>query len=576
MSWLRWALSGRRPSGERVLEQGQVLVLFALFLVVLLGISAFVVDVARVYALQRFERSVADAAALAGAQDLQVTGTRDAPTATDYGNALTDALNLLNRELGGPTGTSPSCSGYTQTYTDASGTDYTWYVDCPISGTPYLVSIKTPSPSAVTVTADRAVQVTVRQPTVSTTFARILGQGDWNVGQTSVAGLYFAPQYAVVALQPPNTKRNGQDANLCSNLNVNGNGGNNAVLHLIEGDVGTNTSATTTNQGVIQLDTNYLIDYIDAQPGAHCGLFSDPTWSTDANGDPQGRLITHLIHAPGYKFPSFQGVAPFATQSAGASSCSTADPVDYPTVSSTTTFLTNAAAGGTITCYLPGIYQSKFIVSNSDVAYLAPGAYYFPAGMTVNGTLAGGLIKDQPGVVLVFDESGSSASFVANNSNTQIVLNTGGAPSGVCANNACSAKPAIDVLGNSIDTGAPKNQPLTVEVNIDPNCFSGTLPVYSTCSGDLNNNKTVDITASNLVQIAGVIYGPSDNMVITGGSSQEGYLGQLWSWTVVYTGNSQLNEYAYTGPANGVLRLDSACSGSIGFGTGPGIVCNDP
>ena len=93
---MRFASRTRNRAGER----GQVIVLFALFLVALLGIGAFVLDVARVYTLQRYERSVADAAALAGAQDLQDnTTSRVMTTSVDYPKAVTDALSLLGREL---------------------------------------------------------------------------------------------------------------------------------------------------------------------------------------------------------------------------------------------------------------------------------------------------------------------------------------------------------------------------------------------------------------------------------------------------------------------------------------------
>ena len=64
-------------------ERGQVLPLMALVLVVLLGISAFAVDIGYAYYAKRQLQSTADAAALAGAQDLPSIPTAIA-TATDY------------------------------------------------------------------------------------------------------------------------------------------------------------------------------------------------------------------------------------------------------------------------------------------------------------------------------------------------------------------------------------------------------------------------------------------------------------------------------------------------------------
>ncbi len=550
-----------RPAAEerqaRRADLGQVIVLFALFLVVLVGAAALVLDVARAYTLQRFESSVADAAALAGAQDLQIPDTRDPPGIPEQTNARTDALRILVNELGG---TAPLAD---QLKTCGGGT--LDFANCPISGTPYEVSVTTPYPGAQTVEAIRAVKVVVAQPKWALTFARIppFDGTTWNVASASVAGLFPSPQYAVVTLQPPNIKNNGTDANKCQDLVVDG---NNTWLNLTTGDVGTNTSAATTNQGLITLQSGYYIYHYDDITNIACGLNMNPTWTVDANGNPQGLPINSLIQDPGYyyaQFPTSSTTTPaptFAHQGNGAINCT--DPtVNFPTDTTTVTFLT-PVSGGTLTCYKPGIYSSPFTVSNKDVAYLAPGAYWFQGGVTVNSILAGGLVDSQPGVVLVFPESGSQNQFLANNSNSVIVLNTG---SRSCIGDGCRATAATDFAGKVVQTDTSPAYPLTVEVLRDSNCFVGTDPSYTGCAGDLNGNKTVKLTAGQLVQIAGVLYGPSDNMQITGGSKQEGMLGQLYSWTVTYTGGSKLTQDYPGAAANEVLRLDTACS--------PGVAC---
>ena len=552
---------------DRAGERGQVIVLFALAILVFLGIGAFVLDVARAYALQQSERSVADAAALAGAQDLQVSGSRAEPTETQRVRARTDALNLLIRELGGSASLT-DCSGYTRAnLTDPTTMDY---VDCPIVGvggpTPYLVSVKTPSPSAVTVEASRAVQVTVRQPTFSTTFARLFGQGTWNVGSTSVAGGFPPAQYALVTLQPPNIKHNGSDANLNKDLIVSGDG---TLLNIIEGDVGTNTSATTNNQGstpaYIQLAPCYRIDHVDDLS------LSGITWyqksGTDCSGKstlvPQGNLISSLIPDPNYPIAQFPAGTPtFTTQAAGAlASCSGSNfPSDW------TTLLAGA------TCYNPGVYNlgtQPFTVGSQETAYLMPGAYYFPSGLQVNGTLAGGLISDAEGVVLLLPEnlqSGGTATLNANNA-VNFLLNVGDETLGTCNPNtdlySCRAAPAVDYAGVTMES--PDGFPISIEVQRDDACFSGTTPLNNASCATQHN--TVNLAGSGTLQVAGVIYGPSDNMSINGNSSQTGLLGQLISWTATYTGGSTLQQ-EYPGKAkNYVLRLDTACSG-------PGTQCN--
>ena len=71
-------------------ERGQILPLAALMLVVLLGIGAFAIDIGYAYYAKRQLQSAADAAALAGAQDLPNAATAVA-TATSYGAANTPA-----------------------------------------------------------------------------------------------------------------------------------------------------------------------------------------------------------------------------------------------------------------------------------------------------------------------------------------------------------------------------------------------------------------------------------------------------------------------------------------------------
>ena len=88
-------------AGSRMRQRGQVLPLFALFLVVLLAFAALAIDVSGALATQRFYRSVADGAALAGAQDLQSPGSRTV-TPVKREVARRHAMDDLRSELGSP------------------------------------------------------------------------------------------------------------------------------------------------------------------------------------------------------------------------------------------------------------------------------------------------------------------------------------------------------------------------------------------------------------------------------------------------------------------------------------------
>src|SRR5579863_2307493 len=73
----------KRALGRRAgREDGQVIVIMVLFLVVLLGFAGLVVDVGRVYVAQRELQQAVDAAALAAAQDLPTTAAANSDVTT--------------------------------------------------------------------------------------------------------------------------------------------------------------------------------------------------------------------------------------------------------------------------------------------------------------------------------------------------------------------------------------------------------------------------------------------------------------------------------------------------------------
>jgi hypothetical protein len=89
----RWlALGLRRPDGRR--DRGQVLVLFALSIIVLLSFAGLAFDIGRFYSEKRFLQNVADAAALSAANALSrgatATEARDAAKAVITRNYLSD------------------------------------------------------------------------------------------------------------------------------------------------------------------------------------------------------------------------------------------------------------------------------------------------------------------------------------------------------------------------------------------------------------------------------------------------------------------------------------------------------
>jgi len=503
---------------NRKQQSGQVLVLFAGGLIGLLALIALALDISSVFALQRMERSTADAAALAGAQDLQTPGSR-AVGSTDYVNARTHALQNLASKLGATS--APSCS----TALDI--------VDCAIPGTPFEVSVKTPSPSALYVDATRAVQVTVRQRDVPLTFARLFGQHDWNVAQTSVAGLDYSGQYAVLTLRPPDSGRDGNEGD----ITINGTG---SAVRAIDGDIGMNTGAKLNgHSATVFVPDGYYVRYYGATT----------EYSTPPGAAAQKQLRA-LIPDPKYPIPSSAGVPAGGTDAGAACTAARATSV-------TNGYLTAAQAAGA-TCRTPGVYSAELKIGNSGIVLLEPGVYFLNGGVENKGILIGGYTANSPGVALIVPQSkafisdgggGGSANVLALNRGSAFDLRSGG-------------QEATAALLNGVPVQTNTTPPMLISVIVpgDPAC-PVVVPAPS-CSD--HSHETIKWTGSGgatVTAVAGVVYVPSDNSAVAGNSDPKGYVGQLVAWTITYSGDSTLNQHYPGAPMNGFVRLDGACSG---------------
>lgn len=590
----RFRIGSHHPDASR----GQVIVLFALSLVALLLVAGLVLDAARVYTVLQYERSVADAAALAGAQDLQTLDasgnlTREVGPA-DYQRAQCDAYDLLVRELGGTN----------QLYDCAPGsTDLANFTDSvpPVANTSeadignYHVVITTYYDGAQTVDPSRAVKVAISQPSFALTFGNLIcllpgsgctaGAPIWSPSVASVAGGGYEAQYAVVTLRGTHWLKK-QDSN---DDDITLTGG--STLNVVQGDVGTNTDLVTngcgsTSPSSLKLAPGFRLDHYDD---------ISLTWCPPI---PKDHVIQSPIPDPGYwAAPPSAGIpsysTPTAAQDAGCSQ------VSFGTIGSTyntTNWPGLAAAGGLTTtntvCYKPGVYTFDIHnTSNKTVVLLEPGMYWFNAGLTMYGPMIGGYQQGAPGVTLVFPEGsqctatgGSSACNFAGNNSPLIALNMGSCtPSQLATNPLCAEAygatpaPTWDSTDQRWD-GSPVAQvsfrgkgsttitvPETLVVTHDPGCTvqsDGTEP--STCNDTANN--VLNLPGGGSVYIAGVQYAPSDNVHVSGGSGSNGTLGQIIAWTVTYNGSSSVSEYYPGNVGNMVLRLDTACS--------PGVICS--
>jgi len=558
--------------------RGQVLPLFALFLVVLMAFGALAVDVSGAYSARRAYRAIADGASLAGAQDLQIPASRNVNDPTRRA-ARIHAMNSVTSQLG-YTGALPAgCSNFDIDIPDS----------CVLTGTGFHVSIKAGAYAGqlspiVCQSCDpaRSVQVGLRNATYGLTFARVLGQSSWNVAVISVAGLGFARSYAVVTLRPP--KSSGSTFNV-NDIVLNSNG---TVVNVRSGDVGSNSNMDYSGLGaVMNIDSGYGMYYFDP--------YNAPKWYTSPPFPPAQivQRIPTLIPDPNYRYPDMTGAPTYddARTSQYAtipgveradevgSSCEAelakVDPTRY-------TFITSYTRDH-IYCFKPGIYLSgsgaksaKITIGTGDVGLLMPGAYYLQSGLDVGGNgsrLIGGYEGGQPGVALMFNEAGSgncpSCIFKGNAADT-LALNAGtkfprGTP-------GLAATAAIDWIGQPVQTSGPASPtpPIlmsmlvrrdTVGVGGASECFVPTSVPFVEPAGCMDNqNQTINIAGGGQLDIEGVQYMPTDNVAISGSSDGNGTVGQIISWTLTYSGSTTLNQEGAGSQGPGVLRLDAACT----------------
>ena len=514
-----------RASGDDA-ERGQILPLFALVIVVVFGMAALAIDVSNAYSDLRYYRSVADTAALAAAQDLQ--GDSRVVDPTKRPGARQRALDVLARQLFATS--APTCS----TASDVA--------DCAVPGTDYLVSVTTPAPGSCMQCIDSfAVKVGIRHPNYRLTFANALGQGQWNLGIDSVAGLTFGGSYAIVTLRPI------ENSTSATAKNIRVEGG--TVVNVTGGDVGSNANMEYNGSGsILTVEPGYKVDYYDPYRG--------PMWGSPAS--PPGTKITTMIPDPNYPIPS-RGATPPAGGTEPPAVCDPiadalwADPGYRPFVP--------ANGPGTapdyadIDCYRPGVYGGTLSISNGDLGILTPGLYFLDRGADIQGGLIGGYTGGSTGVAIVVPQTQLFRLRTGGSEPRSVMLN-GGSKIGNPAT-GLEATAARDFAGNPIHTGGSTPVPLTLIVPKDPNC-NVVLPYPVSC--DDNHNDTIDLAGGSALYLAGVQYAPSDNVTVAGGSSGVGYVGQIIAWTVKYTGGSAINQDFAGADDAGTLRIDAACS----------------
>lgn len=170
---------------------------------------------------------------------------------------------------------------------------------------------------------------------------------------------------------------------------------------------------------------------------------------------------------------------------------------------------------------------------------------------------------DRPGVALVFPTTCNPACIFAGNAVGLLALNAGDAyPSGTGA----TPTAAVNWDGALVRTTGRVPLPMTLMVLPDPVCVVGPTEPSNSCS---TRSPQLRLPGGGNLFVYFVHYAPTDNVTISGGSGSDGRLGQIWAWTVQYSGNfTNINLVGAQNPEPGVLRIATPCS--------PGAACDDP
>jgi Flp pilus assembly protein TadG len=565
-------LMSDKPSAER----GQVLVIAVIFMVVLLVSGALAVDYGSWLSARRDFQSVSDAASLAAAAQLPPPGQGAASLAQRQSAAI-EALVYLSDHFGwGLDRTSP------QLQADANAVlQNTAPLVVSGGGYSYCVWIWTPTPSATdTITGAAgcmggAVGSTIYSPATYPSdgrkvlvriqsfrpayLARIVGFSQDLVSAIAVAGGVHL-NYAVIALKP----RLGSPD---SQFGVTINGGSHLIVP--SGDVGGNYSLQWGGSGSSIEFTAGQSQVLDLQePGTVQG---------------SGNVVNGTIHQLEDPIQDPLYGTPASCMAAVASPCWADWPPTTPVTATNKgvypacensadinnhrldlSCLSNAELALPITIW-PGKYEQIKLPSGAANVIMSPtcfatdtactadnrgGIFYLSSsspssGLLMNGTPGYPSMLTGCGVLLIFDphESGGG---------TRVQMNVAGNGNTLNLNaDSCNMKSSPRNPGGTIlyrwygYDASDFTNPISVWVR--PNRI-----VYDMTSTN-NGSNVITMGSGATITENGVIYAPEDNTIVSGGPAGSG-VGQIVSWTITYTGGSNITE-SFQGPAKLRTRL---------------------
>lgn len=459
-------------------QSGQAVVLVAVAVVVLTAILALALDGGGIYLDRRQAQNAADAAALAGAELLMAVPP-------SYPSIHNQAIANLVKNLPGTSTSGTVCS----------------------ASCPNLATIGAPSGGIGTLNLGAGYFAELSVTSSYTYLAAV-----WHTHQVAVAPIHGFQStitlaarataqnanlpYAVVVLQGPGSAQY-HDLNISASptvLGLQGGGGPGA-----RGGVFSNAD----------IDPGNGIPAITFSPSGNAG----DLWAVNESGND-----TTLLNAAGRVT---------GQQTAGSlpRAASHLDSPGYPEPAPpAATFSGTTVTSGT--SYLcPGQYTAQISVQSAGTAILFPGVYQVQAGgVNVQGTLRTLTAADLP-------ISGCGQTLTSG-ADLGVIIEV--RPDNLSGNTNCQK--------NQFVAGASSTVTLTPSVKyFNISLYVELYPSWQTvCTYQVRGTNVVLFSAGACYNIGGVLYGPADNMVLTG-SACGTTVNQVIAWTLTVNGASTLN-----------------------------------
>lgn len=543
-------------------EKGQVLVLFALFLVVFVGFAAVTIDYGSWLKAKRDYQNAADSAALAGSAFLSrpIDNTKRAQAREAAWTSLKAQLSLSSAIVPGTLGDSS-----TPADTPVTDSGYRLWVSTPPIGS------TTKYPGQYTGLTDRYLFAWVEKDN-SSFFARIFGQGNATVSAWATAGS-FPGRFAVITLRQNGQAgpANAKDIDLA---------GTNSSLTVRDGDVGGNWGMKLNSSSNLYLpdvpdDSQvYLTDYIS------CG---NSCWSVGQinSGPPLNTIKSALplpqpVDDPNYPLPSVVSGLPTSYGTTGPVQKG-GGTLNAPPSKVGDLTLTNGTKSG-VGCDAnsprigPGWYHDLRInncvvldpihtYSDPDNANPAlrgqlnlpfgqqPGIFYITGTLNLQNDAL--LVGD--GVTIVFRPQNSTAPGLSPNAGGVLDLNTGasGVPNQQKGAYMTDGSPTY-VWNSSTSQWAYNSSLNSDKTRVGIAIYVARPDQYGVMTPDANTN-VIQVTSGSGLAWKGVTYAPHDNINLAGQPGHDG-IGQFVSWTFKFAGGTNVTQI-YDGPDQSLPRL---------------------